>query len=264
MTKELATKEENLPVMMDFEDDAGAGFEDADNEAFAIPYLKALQKMSPQVDEDHAEYIEGAKVGMLFNAATRKLYDGKEGVIVIPAHYQRMFVEWVPKESGGGFRGAHMPSDPIVQTGVRNEKGKLDLANGNYLSDTRYHFCILIDPEDGPEPVVLCLQSTQIKKSKAWMTKMRGIRFERKDGKGKFNPPMFSHIYKVSTMTESKGDETWKGYKVELERKVGQKDVNAYLAAKDFREQVAAGEAQVDHSQGTEGAAPVHDDEVPF
>ena len=70
--------------VMDFEADSGAGFEGADSQSFAIPYLIILQSNSPQVDEDDGKYIKGAKVGMFLNTVTGEIFDGKEGVNLVP------------------------------------------------------------------------------------------------------------------------------------------------------------------------------------
>ena len=71
------------------------GFEESDSDSYAIPRLKLLQKLSPEVDEDNGEYIEGAKHGQFFNTATGELFP--DGVKVIPCHYRRSFIEWVPR-----------------------------------------------------------------------------------------------------------------------------------------------------------------------
>jgi hypothetical protein len=75
-------------------EDAGAGFEDADANAYAIPFLQILQSGSPQCKKSDGAYIKGAEEGMFYNTVTQELYDGDEGVVVIPCHYMQRFVEW--------------------------------------------------------------------------------------------------------------------------------------------------------------------------
>ena len=93
---ELAKKEEAgalaLPGGYNYGDDAGSGWENTGTEDFTIPFLAILQSMSPQVQETEAEFIEGAKAGMLINTATQELYDGKEGVELVPCYTQHLFV----------------------------------------------------------------------------------------------------------------------------------------------------------------------------
>ena len=49
-----------------FESDAGAGFENASSDCYAIPYLQILQKGSPQCDDDNNAHIDGAVPGHIF------------------------------------------------------------------------------------------------------------------------------------------------------------------------------------------------------
>jgi hypothetical protein len=248
MTKAVAKKEKaELMIMDDIEQDAGLGFEEADNEAYSIPFLRVLQKGSPQVDPDDGAYMEGAKPGALFNTATNELYDGENGVLVIPVMYTRRYLEWTPKESGGGLAGQHTADDPIVKETTRDEKFRDVLPNGNYLVDTRNHYVLIVNEDGSFEPAVVTMSSTQLKKSRRWMTMMNNLKMTRSDGT-MFTPPMFSHQYKLSTVPESNDKGTWRGWKVETVSPVQNKD--QYLAAKAFREQIAAGEAVAQKQDG--------------
>ena len=80
---EVAKKENGAKVpisMADVEKYAGAGFEEATSDSYAIPFLQILQKMSDQTDPENASYINGAKAGMFANLTTGKLVDGKKGI----------------------------------------------------------------------------------------------------------------------------------------------------------------------------------------
>jgi len=232
-----------LAQPLDFSRDAGAGFEEADADSFAIPYLTVLQKNSPQCDDASGSYVKGAKPGMFFNTVTGELYDGP--VRVVPVHYERRFVQWAPRDEGGGFRGSHMASDQIVQRAERDDStGRLMLENGDYLSDTRYHFCLLVKKDGSTTPVILSLASTQIRKSRNWMTTMQGIKLRRPDG-SPFTPPSFSHFYAVTTVPEQNEKGSWKGLRVDLEGPLGDDDRDVYLDARQFREQVRGGKARV-------------------
>lgn len=248
---------------LSFEDDSGQGFEMADADSYAIPYLLILQKNSPQCDEDQGAFIKGAKAGMFINTVSQKIFDGDNGVLIIPVHYSRMMVEWVPRTAGGGFRGSYDPLDPIVNTAERNETGRFMMPNGNFLNDTRYHFCLIIDEQEKDiEPIILALTSTQIKKSRNWMTQMKNIRLKGSNNM-KFTPPMYSHIYRVLTVPEENEKGNWKGWKIELDHMIGQKEISYYLAAKSFREQIMKGAAQVGPPP-SEGEGGNLGDDIPF
>ena len=248
---------------LDFEQESMAGFENADADSYAIPYLMILQKNSPQCDEDQGAFIKGAKAGMFINTVSQDLFDGDKGVLIVPVHYSRMMVEWVPRTAGGGFRGSYDPMDPIVNTARRNEDGRFMLENGNFLNDTRYHFCLLInEKEKDVEPVIIALTSTQIRKSRNWMTQMKNIRLPGSGGQ-KFTPPMYSHIYRVLTVPEENEKGNWKGWKIEIDHMIGQKEVSYYLAAKSFREQIMKGAAQVSPPP-SEGTGDTMGEDIPF
>ena len=240
--KELAVKEEYLPSEhMDFESDAGMGFENADSDAYSIPYLIILQSNSPQVDEDEGRYVEGAKAGMIMNTVTNELFSE---LTLVPVEYSRRMVEWVPRDAGGGYRGSYDPSDPKVCDLERDENGRYVLDNGNFLNDTRYHF-VLVDKGLGQtEPAVIALTSTQIKKSRNWMYAMNNIKFRNKDGK-MFTPPSFSHKYSVSSVSEKNDKGSWKGWKFSMLSVLDKDEAYLYQSAKLFLDEIKKGAAEI-------------------
>ena len=81
-TKQVAKKKANgkLAVMNEdmFAQDAGIGVTDLGSEDLAIPFLKILQKMSPELDD-----IASAKSGDIINTVTKDVIKGKGGVRVV-------------------------------------------------------------------------------------------------------------------------------------------------------------------------------------
>ena len=71
----------------------GTGLEDTDSGDYAIPFVRVLQSGSPQLKKNHAKYIEGASQGMLFNTVSNAVYDGDEGILVIPCAYTKKYIE---------------------------------------------------------------------------------------------------------------------------------------------------------------------------
>jgi hypothetical protein len=253
-TKKLAKVEEQAlaPVLEDMFADAGAGFEEADQEAYSIPYLNILQSNSPQCDD---EIIQG-RPGMFFNTATQELYDGKEGVLFIPCMMQRRFVEWRPREQGGGFVGAHLPED-IDTTQMARDGGKFITSSGTYLMDTRYHYGLVLKGDGDFEAVVLPLSSTQLKASRNWMTGMRGQKAVNPKTGQRMPLPMFAQVWRLSSVAQSNDKGSWKGLATVFERLIAGDEADIYAAAKDFKEQVSTGAAQAQ--------APVEEsDDVPF
>lgn len=226
----------------DMEAEAGAGFEQADSESYAIPFLRVLQDLSPQVKKQRSEYIPGASAGMILNTVTEDLYPADEqsdepGVVVIPAYYRRAFVEWIPRSEGGGFVTEH----PVgVEKGLQRDGGKFITSDGNELADTRFHYVILISEDGGYEPALITMTSTQIQASKRWMSMMSRLKMKNSAGKT-FTPPAFSHKYRLQTKPQSNDQGDWYGWTISNVGQLQAEDMEYYEAAKSFRDAVKAG-----------------------
>lgn len=236
---------------IDFSADAGMGMEGADKSSFAIPFITMLQGLSPQI-----ESVDGAKPGKMINTITNELFDE---IFVIPCAYQRRFLRWAPRSSGGGYKGEYNPVD--VETGklvgMTNVNGMflMDVPNGvtqlfdpkgaplyDHLADTRNHFVLVRNSSGSWQAALISLSSTQIKKSKRWMSLIQGV--ELRDGAGRaFNPPSFSHIYRIKPVKEGNSKGEWWGYDITLAEPVT--DGEVYNKAKEFNKQVAAGAVEV-------------------
>lgn len=241
------SKTELSTNVANFDEDAGKGFEEADKDAFAIPFVRILQSNSPQCKKSDGAFIKGSEEGDIFNTATEEIL---EELNVIPCHYRRAFIEWIPVDEGGGFIAEHTVAAGKELEATLEEpdkNGKRFLPNGHELVDTRMHYCLNAETAD---PMVICMASTQLKKSRNWMTVMQSTKSERGDGT-KFTPPMFSQVFEMTTVPESNEKGSWFGWKVTKDGFV--EDAELYQAAKNFRNLVVDGSAVVKHEQ--EGAA---------
>jgi len=230
-------------IPKDWIDDAGAGFEGADRDSYAIPFLTLLQSNSPQCKKSDGAYIEGAEEGAFLNTVSNEVYDGDEGVLLVPVTFRRVFVEWAPRETGGGFVKEHSVADAAnIETEIREFEGGAKRVcrtdNGNIIADTRLHYCMQVEEETGTwAPIVLSFTSTQIKKSRNWMSAMS--RMTVNTDRGPVTLPMFCHVYRVTSAAESNAKGSWMGFN--LERHGDVKSAALYAACKTFREQVNAG-----------------------
>lgn len=247
---EVAKKEASeLALHQQYLDDAGGGFEEADSSAYAIPFLQVLQSGSPQCKKSDGAYIKGAEEGKFYNTVTQDVSDGEEGIIVIPCHYTQRFVEWQPRESGGGFVREWLPGEAPSTT--KDDKGRDALPNGNVLVDTRNHYVQILSPDGTLTPAIIAFTSTQVKKSKQWMSKMQGIKVK---GPAGFVPaPMFSRSYKLTTVPESNDKGSWFGFKIESNGIV--EDAAVYAECRAFREAVRTGAAKAQQPQNSEGVS---------
>lgn len=245
--------------------DAGGGLEGADRDAFAIPFLRVLQKGSPQVEEGNAAFIKGAKPGMLFNTVTQELYDGKDGIIFLPCAYQRRFIQWGPRDAGGGFKAEVLPEDvaarrasgEITEADGKLYIGKPDPKKSDSVVDTRNHFGLILTDE-GAAQVLLSLSSTQIKKSKQLMGILSAVRIN-----GKVPPTWLSKI-RLTTALESNDKGSWHGIKIESAGLIDDREI--YEAGRAFSKIIAEGSARVDYhdteAAGSATAAADDDDEM--
>lgn len=236
-------------------EDAGAGFEGTSQADFQIPLLVLVQKGSPQVDKDDPKFDERASVGAVHNTGVGEYYDGDAGILFIPVHRTHKFMEWVPRESGGGLVGIHDPTDPmVIEARQGGAFGKLETPSGNNLKETFSVFGLLVDEKSGVESyAVIPFSSTQIKHYKKWMTKARSL-VARNPATGDRVPlPLFAHLYRLRTRGEKNTKGTWTGWDVmfageDAEKSRLPKDHPLFIAAKGFAEVAKASEHRVDYA----------------
>jgi len=222
-----------------FEADANAGSQNISQEDLALPFLKVLGQLSPEVNKKHGKYVEGAEPGMILNTVTNESYDGTKGIEVLPVYYKRQYVEWQDRgESKGAPVAIHDAGSDILSKATRDKSFKDRLPNGNYLENTANHFVILLGKT--PTTALISMKATQLKVSRKWNSMMMGIKLQGKDGL--FTPPTYSHIYKLKTVQMSNDKGTWFGWDVS---KIGPiSDKSVYDIAKSFASRVGKGEIQ--------------------
>ena len=248
MNKETSlAKRENAGALSSniFEADAGAGSQNIAQEDLALPFLKVLGQLSPEINKQNAKFISGAEPGMIVNSVTKELHDGKKGIDVIPVHYERQYVEW--QDRGATSTGApvaiHKADSDIINTTTRDQNWKDRLPNGNYLENTANHFVILLGKT--PSTALISMKATQLKISRKWNSLMMGLKLQGKNGL--FTPPTYSHIYNLKTVQMSNDKGTWFGWDVS---KVGPiTDQGVYQIAKNFAEKNSKGLVKVKHGE---------------
>jgi len=236
-----------LPSTNLFENDANAGFQTMSQEDLALPFLKVLGQLSPEVNTRHAKHIKGAEPGMILNTVTNELHDGAQGINVIPCFYKREFVEWKDRgESMGAPVGVHAVNSDVVGSAKRDNMNKDRLPNGNYLENTASHYVLMLG--ENPCTALITMKATQLKTSRKWNTMMMGIKLQGKNGL--FTPPTYSHVYKLTTVQQSNDKGTWFGWDVS---KVGPiRERAMYDQAKSFSQNISKGSIRVKHTSDSE------------
>ena len=227
-----------------FEDDAAKGLGAIGQEDLALPFLKILGQLSPEVNKRDGKYVEGAEPGMIFNSVTGDLYDGVKGIDVIPCFYKLEYIEWKDRGEGPGAPVAIYDSSSDIMSKTTPDANYKDrLPNGNYIEKTASHFVIVSG--DSPSTALISMKSTQLKISRKWNSMMSGIKM--KGANGMFTPASFSHIYKLKTTQMSNDKGTWFGWEVS---KVGPvTDKGLYDQAKGFSDSISKGSVKAKHGE---------------
>ena len=159
-----------------------------------------------------------------------------DDISIISCAYKKAYVEWIPRDQGGGFVKEHGDSSIIKQC-TKNERKQDVLPSGNQIVTTAYHYCLLIKPDGTLERVVISFTSTQLKKSRKWNSTMMALMVEI-SGK-KITPPMFSHIYTAKSVSEKNEQGQWAGWQIGNPKIITDSDI--YGVAKKFSEDVIKG-----------------------
>lgn len=283
-TEVVTAKEAQLPVeFMDELADAGEAHQETmGKDDMSIPFLQILQSLSPQCTKGEPEYIKGSEPSDLLNTVTQKLIKTRDdddnavaGCRILPIHYKRSFIEWVPRAKGGGIVQEYSVEEGLAIITARNEQNQ-DIIQagsplgtpGNQLNDTHTHFVFLIHPDKTYEPMILTMSSTQIKPSKDLnnMVSKQVLPDGRK-------APRFFGIYDVTTQRRSNDQGSWYIWKFERASDVLTEGMmGMFREAKKFVEGIQAGEHKADYSKvdgevnpSTKGAGSKDgDEEVPF
>ena len=238
---QVASKKEGALAVNIFEADADKGSQNMTQDDLALPFLKVLGQLSPEVNKRDGKYVEGAEPGKIINTVSNELY---EHINVLPVFYKRQYIEWQDRGTSTGAPVAiHEADSDIISQTTRGKDYKDRLANGNYLENTASHFVILMG--SSPTTALISMKATQLKVSRKWNSMMMGIKMQGKNGL--FTPPTYSHIYSLKTVPMSNDKGSWFGWDVS---KVGPiEDRAVYEIAKSFAERIGKGEIQAKHGE---------------
>jgi len=279
--KDVVKKEEGGAVTaggFDYGEMAGAGFEDTKGSDLSIPFINLLQSNSPEVEE---ELIPGAKTGDMVNTVTGELIKADEGVVFLPVHKEEAWVEWVPRNKGGGFAGLHDPAGELVQELIKANGGSrippkgsdgkriaFKTDNGNEVIETYYVYGLILNAE-GTEVesfAVISFSSTKIKPYRDWLTSMYLI-------KGK--PPMFANRARIKSVKQKNESGTYANFAISPLKDTWAKslinpaeEADLLAEATDFRKMVLSGVARADfnaqQNAATGGDGGGEGDKAPF
>ena len=267
-----------LPAIYDFGDDSGAGLENIDKDEIRIPILTVLQAQSPQVMKPVGQGgIEGAKAGSVFNTSTNEIYAGPTGFEFVPIMRDHNYVEYTPRDDGGGFVGIRPVDDDevIMLRADQGRFGKLMTSNGTELSETRYLYGLMMIG-DQVRRGVLTFTSAKIKQYQAFVDRVTGITYRLNEGTEAdpvwktIVPPIWAHRWKVTTFydTRSKKGDFWNWSVVPAEeppiKALLRRNDPLYVQAKETFEMIRGGSAKADYEKATSASVSAEEEIIPL
>jgi hypothetical protein len=214
----------------------------------ATPFLRVLQPLSPQVLKGNDKYVDGAEAGMFLDTAENELWEGEDGITVVPVHYTPSFIEWKLREAGGGLVKDYGAVAPDLPT-TRDDKNREILPSGNQLVKSGLYYVFVVDEATGKyKALAMPLAGMQLKKSRNWNTRMKSIRMEGENGT--FTPPMYYHSWKITSVFEENDQGSWFGVNIEPYKplpELGDYGWGLVKEAMDFKEMILGGQVKVKH-----------------
>tara|TARA_R100001443_G_scaffold30406_1_gene44047 strand:+ start:24175 stop:24939 length:765 start_codon:yes stop_codon:yes gene_type:complete len=221
----------------------GTGLEETTVEDFAIPFIRVLQPMSPQLNKASGSYVEGASAGDLYNTVTNSVYSGDKGIVLVPSAYIKKYIEWVPREKGGGLVNANHDISILSECRKDPESRRFYTKDGNEIVETAQFYVLVLDPE--PQQAVIAFTSTQLSVARKWLTMMRMARVQNSQGQH-VEAPMFAYTYRLTTTSQSNDKGTWNSFSISQE---GQTSLADAQVAKTFMTAARSGEVEVKEEQ---------------
>ena len=237
------------------EADAGVGLENITTDDMQIPFIRIIQALSPQLQKDDPLYIKGAEQGDIFNTVSQEVFKQDEGVIVVPAFFEKKFLEFQLRSSGGGFVRELAADDKDIT--MTSREGTIELLpNGNELVRTHQHLVIAQSADGTIAPSVLDMKKTQLKVSRRWNTLKNSARLP----SGALMP-IYGTAWQVTTVLEANDQGKWFNYKLDRINDVTPEIEKMMLEARNMYQGVSKGEVKM-------AAAPADDmakeEDVPF
>lgn len=221
------TKTDGIGAAPSYVSEEVRGNENITTDDIIVPRLNLLQTISPELDENDARYIEGAKAGMFVNNLTMVLHPSP--VVIIPIVYRREYVIFKERKAGGGFKGSHPTEAEALKAIAESEEGQLECI------ETGVHFCFLVGANGEISEIVFTMTSTKLKASRKLNSL---VRLREKD--------RFAGTYKIVSVP----DENIHGkfHTIDVVND-GWATEEQYKAAEEIYKAIGEGEREVDHSE---------------
>lgn len=250
-------------MSFDYGDEVGQGYDPDSANDITIPYVTALQALSPQCKKG---VLEGAEPGLLYNNVTDKVC---ESIRFIPAMSKKMYVEWRTRKEGGGFIASHSLDSEIVQKfKAKGDRGPWPTNDGKHeIIETQHLYCLGVDEDNDPDGDFFTLSFTSTKLA-AWRKWNTAIHTFRVNGAGgtKVQPPLYAHVVELKTKEQTNKHGDFFNFILapangEMKTSLVGPQSAAFVAAKDLRAMIESGVAQAAQEQKDAPASRSDDDD---
>ncbi len=212
MAKELVKKSSSeLEEFEAYSGGSSAG-EDMSREDMAIPRLSILQSNSPQTQKRETTYVKGAEPGMIYDMVNDRVWDGEEGIVIVPVHYRRTYIEWILRENGGGFVLDHGMAGVELVT-KRDDNNREILPNGNQLVQTMEYIVFALTGE-GYTPSVISLTSSQLRHGRKFNTQLNTATLIHPATGEQAPAPIYYRSWGMTTFPESNDKGSWFSWRI--------------------------------------------------
>ncbi len=159
------------------------------------------------MNKKNPAYVQGAENGdILLRHSANPLVKGETGITFQPCFFEKYWVEWVPRDGGGGFvaRHAELPEVAKREEDPKNpNKVRFIMPNGNEVIETRAHIGLVYQSGQPPQPYVIPMTSSGHTVSRAFMFSMNSKMV------GEDKAPSWACLYLLKTKERSNAAGTW-------------------------------------------------------
>ncbi|MBH0050684.1 MULTISPECIES: hypothetical protein [Pseudoalteromonas] len=189
---EVEVKDEKFAGVATIEDRSsyvGRGSENVTASDLAIPRLKLLQMINPEVEPGNPKQVDGAQAGMIMNSVTEELHTS---LFLINLSFTRKIVVWRKRKLGGGMVGSYESQQEALDALAEQGLAEKD----HDISENPTHLVLVLDDEGSPKSIALLdMPGVKAKKSRIWNTL---IADEEKQGN-----PRFGCVWQLGVISES-------------------------------------------------------------
>lgn len=266
------------------EEDAGKGVSTRQEDNI-VPMIYILQAQSPQCMRGQPAYIPGAGAGMLWLKGQEDedaFVDGEDGALFQPCSFWTNYVEWVPRDEGGGGGQGYVAQHDLLEGETEEQLlARLNIVerddpknpggrklwgfrdNNHILIHTRYHAGYVVAWHDLPPlPFVIPFSSTGHTVSREWMMKMNN-QFVKNSKGVMVKAPSWAKLYRLRTKMRTNKVGSW--YQMTVADGGWVQTADDYERGRALHMAFASGEKTAEApQQNTAGAGTSEEVDVPF